>query len=412
MRAAAKKLSPDFWLFTATIVLVVVGVLIVFDASFARAADRGVPDPWYYVKKQMMFAAIGFVGLFLAMRIHPRAIRKATKVFLLVSIALLAAIILVPGIGKSMNGAARWIPIGPFHLQPSEFAKLAIVMYLADQFAAGGLKMRRLESLLPHLGVVAVVAGLVLVEPDMGTAMATIFTTAVMLYVAGVKKRHLFAMAGVGAVLAAIVIAIEPYRLDRVYTWLNPWKDYYGNGYQIIQSLIGLGTGGVFGRGLCEGRVKFFIPAPHTDMIGATVAEEAGFVGMLVLLGLFLLFTYRGLCIGHKAKSPYMSLLAIGLTSMISVQALMNIAVFSAAMPMTGVPLPFISYGGSYLLAMLFGAGMVLSVSQHQNETMEEPESEKYESRHHGRRDRGTYISCTEYRPTTGGSRRRTPVRR
>lgn len=411
MKAAARKLPPDFWFFVAVVVLVAGGVLMVFDASYARAGDRGMGDAWYFVKRQMVYAAVGFLGLFVAMKIHPGKLRKITNTLIGISFGLLI-LVMVPGLGKSIGGAARWIPLGPFHLQPSEVAKLAVVLYLAEQMATGGLKVRRFESLFKPIAVVGGISLLVLMEPDMGTAMAIIFTTTIMFFVAGVKKRHMLGLAGIGALLCSLIIAVEPYRLDRVKTWLNPWADPLGDGYQIIHSLIALGTGGFLGQGPCLGREKFFIPAPQTDMIGTTLAEEAGFIGMLVLLGLFILFTYRGLCIGHRAKCPYMSLLAIGLTSMVSIQAVMNIAVFTASMPMTGVPLPFISYGGSYLLAMLFGSGIVLSVSRHLDETVVNTESEAYEGRNNGRRDRRAYLSCTEYRPTTKKRRSRTTLRR
>lgn len=411
MKSASRKVPPDLWFFVATVVLVIAGVILVFDSSFARAADKGTGDAWYYVKRQIIFAGIGFAVLFAAMRTHPRRFRSITKAFLILSVVLLGAV-MVPGLGKSIGGAARWIPLGPFHLQPSELAKLAVVMYLADRLAAKGLRIRNIGMLLPLLLVIGLVAILVLAEPDMGTASSLIFTTGILLYVGGVKKRHIFSLAALGGLAGTLLVLMEPYRLARVLTFLNPGKDYYGAGYQITHSLIALATGGLTGKNFCEGREKFFIPAPQTDMIGATLAEELGFIGMLALLMLFIIFTYRGLSIGHRSKSSYMGLMAIGITSMISVQALINIAVLSASMPATGVPLPFISYGGSHLLVMLLGAGMILSISRHIEEPMEEPELKAYESRYNRRRDRRAYISCTEYRPPAKRVRSRTPVRR
>jgi cell division protein FtsW len=412
MRKAARRQPADIWFFAATVMLVVVGILLVFDSSFARASDKGLSNSWYFVNRQIVFAAIGFFGLFLGMKIHPEKLRAVTKIFMFLSVILLG-VVMVPGVGKSIAGAARWIPIGPFHLQPSELAKLAIILYLADRLSAKGPRIRQIGVLLSHLAVIGLIVLFVLVEPDMGTASSIVFITAAMLYVAGVRKRHMIGLAATGIVMGGLMIAIEPYRMQRVLTFLDPSKDYYGSGYQITHALMALATGGVTGTGLCEGREKFFIPAPQTDMIAATLAEEAGLIGMLILLGLFIFFTYRGLCIGHKAKSPYMGFLAIGITSMISLQAIMNIAVFSASMPATGVPLPFISYGGSHLLVMLFGAGIVLSVSRHLEEQMKEPELEAYENRCNRRRDRRAYLSCTEYRSSArGGRRRRTPVRR
>lgn len=410
MRAATKQ-PADFWFFASVVMLVIVGILLVFDSSFARAGDRGMQDAWFFVKRQMLWAAIGFLGLMVAMRIHPAKFRAISKISVLAAIGLLC-MVMVPHVGKSIAGAARWIPIGPFHLQPSEVAKLAIVFYLADRLASKGLRIKTPVTLIPEIAVVGLVAMLVLIEPDMGTASMIIFTTAVMLFVAGVRKRHIFSAAGIMGLLGYIFVRIEPYRMERVTTFLHPGKDYYGSGYQIIHSLIAQATGGLTGLGFCEGREKFFIPAPQTDMIGATLAEEAGFIGMLVLLALFVLFTYRGLSISHRAKSSYMSLLATGITSLISLQALTNIAVLTSSIPATGVPLSFISYGGSYIMVMLFGAGIVLSVSRHVDEPGKEPELEDYESRSHRRRNGRAYIPCTEYRTGTGRVRRRTTVRR
>jgi len=408
---AAKKHPPDFWFFVATLVLVVIGVLMVFDSSFARAADHVLRDPWFYVKRQIVYAAIGFLGLFAAMRTHPLRFRAITKIILLVSIALLGAVML-PKVGKSIGGAARWIPLGPFHLQPSELAKLALVMYLADRLAANGLRVRTFAALVPHLAIVVLVAGLVLAEPDMGTAVAVVLATGIMLFISGARKRHLAYLTSAGGLMAGILVAIEPYRLERVMTFLHPGRDYYGSGYQITHALIAVATGGLSGVGLCEGREKFFLPAPQTDMIGPTLGEEAGFIGMIVLLAFYVLFTYRGLTVGHRSKSQYTSLLAIGITSMISVQAVMNVAVFTASMPATGVPLPFISYGGSHLVVMLFGAGMVLSVSRHVDESIPEPEAERYENRHNRRRDRRAYLPGALHRAPAKGTRGRTPVHR
>ncbi|HOK55110.1 MAG TPA: FtsW/RodA/SpoVE family cell cycle protein, partial [Armatimonadota bacterium] len=301
------KQPADFWFFAATILLVVVGILLVFDSSFARAGDSGLNDPYYFVKRQIVYAAIGFLELLAMMKISPEKYRSATIIMLAISLILLA-LVLVPGVGKSIAGARRWIPIGPFHLQPSELAKLALVMYLADRLAAKGLRIRNLSILVPNVLVVGLIAGLIIVEPDMGTASAVVFTAAAMFYAAGVKKRHMIGLVGIGALFSVVMILIEPYRLQRVITFLEPGKDYYGSGYQVTHALIAVATGGLTGVGLCEGREKFYLPAPQTDMIGPTLAEELGFIGMLFLLGLFILFTYRGLCIGHKAKSSYMGL--------------------------------------------------------------------------------------------------------
>ncbi len=411
MSVAVRKEPPDYWFFAATILLVIVGVILVFDASYARAADIGEGDSWFFVKKQIVFAIIGILAMFVAMRIHPKRLRSLTYIAAFLAAVLLVAV-RIPGIGKCIGGGWRWIPLGPFHLQPSEFAKLAVVMYLAHILASKGLRMRNFWLLATRLLLVGLLAGLVMAGPDMGTTAAILLTTIAMLFAAGVRKRHLAAMVLVGLGLVSALIFTSPYRTERVMVFLNPSRDYYGSGYQITHSLIAHGTGGLTGQGFCEGREKRFIPAPETDMVVATLAEEGGFVGMMALLGLFVFFTGKGLSIAHRAKSSYMKLLAIGITSLIGLQALMNIGVATASIPATGVPLPFISYGGSYLIVMLFAAGIVLSISQHQNEQMDEPELRRYENHCNRRRDRRASISCVEYRPRTKTSRSRTPVRR
>ncbi len=405
-----RKQSFDYLFLTLTMVLVVVGVWLVFDSSFARAADLKTGDAWHYVKLQVIYAVAGGLALLLGANLHPKFFRTITTTFLWGSVLLLA-FVMVPGIGKSIAGSSRWIPIGPFHLQPSEVAKLALVLYLADELANKGLRIRNPERLVRSLIPIVFIVGLVVIE-DLGTATVAALTTAVMLFVAGVKKRHMLALGGVGAALGALMIAVEPYRLARLASFINPLASYNGGGYQISHSLFALATGGFSGLGFCEGREKFYIPAPQTDMIGATLGEEFGFIGMVALLGLFVWFAARGLSIAHKAKSPYMSLLALGITSMIAFQALVNIAVITSSIPATGVPLPFISYGGSHLIIMLFGVGIVLSVSRHTEEKMEEPEQGEHESSRHRRRDRRAYLSCTEYRPAAKGTRRGTSVRR
>lgn len=405
-----KSSSVDYWLLIITLILVVGGILLVFDSSFARAADRRSGDSWYFVKLQIGYALAGFIALYAAASCHPKTIRFFSKIALYVSLALLA-LVLVPGIGKSIAGSSRWIQIGPFHLQPSEMAKIAIVMYLADVLASQGLRIRRPKNLLTALAPVAVVLMLVVVE-DLGTTGVAVLTGAIMLFAAGAKKRHLFGTGAVCALGATVMVMIEPYRLARILSFLNPLATYDGGGYQISHALFALAAGGIRGIGLCEGREKFFIPAPQTDMIVATLAEEAGLIGMLALLGLFIWFISRGLTIAKDARSPYMNLLALGVTAVIAVQALINIAVVTASIPATGVPLPFISYGGSHLIMMLFGVGMVLSVSRHLDEQMPEPEQGEYESRRHGRGNGRSYISCTEYRPPTKRTRSRSAVRR
>jgi len=395
--------------------LVAIGVVLVFDASFAQAAEMRLTghDSWYFVKRQLAFAIAGMLGLLLAMRADLSFYRKLVPYAMVATIGLLVAV-LIPGIGDGANGAARWIKVGPVKLQPSELAKLAVVLYLADALARQNKRVRYLgRGVVWHLLWVGVIAGLVLLEPDMGTAVVLTGIAFVMLFAAGALKRHLFGLGAFGMAGAAVLAAIEPYRWERIKVFLNPLSDYYGSGYQIVHSLIALATGGVRGVGLIEGREKYYLPAAHTDFIFATVAEEAGLIGGLILLAVFAYYTYRGLQIARDCRSTYGTLLAAGMTSVVAVQTVINVGVVASLVPATGVPLPFISYGGSSLFVALVSAGILLSVSRNLNEQMVE-DAEANESSIDWGRHRGTYISRPVRRAGLPGERRivRDTVRR
>lgn len=393
MRKEARLAAPDIGVLSAVVVLLLVGVLLVFDASYAKTGDAKWAnfDIWYMVKRQLIFAVVGVGFMFLAASLRLATLIKYTLPLLLVSLVLLVAV-LIPGIGRMVNGAFRWIPLGPFNLQPSEIAKVAVVLYLAGIFAQRKMLVRKLNAgwLAPG-AIVAIIAGLIFIEPDLGTTIAIVATCFIMLYAAGAKKRHLLGVFASGVGLAGAAVLFEPYRLQRIWVWLNPWKDPYGDGYQVIHSLLALGTGGLRGVGLCEGREKLYIPAASTDFIMATLGEEAGLIGCVLLLALFLFLTYRGLDVARRSKSAYGNLLAVGLSSIIGMQAIINVAVVSASIPATGVPLPFISYGGSSLISMMIAAGLLLAVSRQTNVELEE--RELYEGSIDGRRNGRSHIS-------------------
>jgi cell division protein FtsW len=371
-----KKAKPklglvDPWVFLPVFALVVIGVWLVFDASYAKAADYSWTnkDPWYFAKKQIVSALIGICVMYVVSKVRIDTLAKLAKALVVASVMLLV-LVMVPGIGYKANGAWRWFKFFGFTLQPSEIAKLALVIYLADFLSQKKSVVHRIDSrwALPAVAVGAI-ALLVLKEPDMGTTIAIIATCMAMLFAAGAKKSHLALMMGAGVFLAWVAVKLEPYRLGRMDVWREPWSHRYGDGYQIVHSLIALGTGGVVGVGLCEGREKLYIPAASTDFIFATVGEEAGLIGCLVVLALFLFFIYKGLDVARRAKGSYANLLAVGVTSMIGLQALINVAVVSSSIPATGVPLPFISYGGSSLILTLAGVGILLAVSRHGSES-------------------------------------------
>lgn len=386
MRAKQEALKPpDVYLMGIVLTLVGVGVLLVFDASYARMADAkwANNDIWYMAKRQLVYAAIGLLVMFAASRTRLTTLLKATVPLLVLSFLLLVAVLLV---GTEINGAKRWLKAGPVCFQPSELAKLALVLYLAGVLAQRKMRVRRMSmGWAAPLCVIATTLLLIFAEPDLGTTLALAGACFLMFYAAGAMKRHLFlAIGGVGG-LCWLAVRMAPYRLERIRVWLDPWRDPYGEGYQIIHSLIALGTGGLRGVGLCEGREKLYIPAASTDFIFSTLGEEAGFVGGLLVLALFVLFVYRGLDIGRRCKSTYPNMVAVGVTSAVGLQALINIAVVSAAIPATGVPLPFVSYGGSSLVSMLAGVGILLAVSRQVNVTLDDREI--YENSFDGWRD-------------------------
>jgi len=360
-----KPKSPDFILFFAVIALLGLGVIMVYSAS-AVSAQVNFADSYYFLKRQLLWTFLGICAMLFTLSVDYHVWRNLAKPILLVTIILLI-LVLVPGLGRVVNGARRWLGFGSVYLQPSEFAKLGMVLFCAASLSLRQDKITRFRAgLLPHLLILCLVFGLILKEPDLGTALAIAGTVFIMLFTAGAKISHLVAlgMVGVAGIVAAIIA--EPYRLRRLLAFSNPWADPLDAGYHIIQSLYALGSGGLFGVGLGRSREKFlYLPEPHTDFIFAILGEELGFIGTATVLLLFFLFAWRGLKVALAAPDIYGSLLAAGLTSMIVLQALMNIAVVTASMPVTGIPLPFISFGGSALILTLSGVGILLNISRY-----------------------------------------------
>ena len=385
---ADTKRSPDIWLFAITVALLVIGIFMVFDASYARAGQGRLTggDSYYFVKRQAVFAVIGLLAMFIAQRIPYWWLKRYTAIFLLLGIIGLG-LVFVPGIGRSANGAARWVGRGALSFQPSEFAKLALVLYLAHRVSRTKINIRDFwGGLAPALVPIGIIGALVIAEPDMGTTVITCVTGVILIYIAGARKSHMALIVTGGLILGGILIAIEPYRVARLLVFLNPFADYSGSGYQICRSLIALGSGGPFGVGLCEGREKqFYLPAEHTDFIVSVLGEEAGLIGMLVLSALFLLFAIRGFQIAKKTGDNFGKFLATGITCLIAGQALLNMLVATSSVPATGVPLPFISYGGSSLALNLMIVGILLGISQY-------PNGGEDEDRPYRRRNRGSRV--------------------
>lgn len=359
-----KKNEPiDFILFSTILLLVVIGVVMVFSASsYSTSNNSNINDSMFYLKKQALWATLGLGCMIIAMKTDYHELKKYTKLVLLVTIVLLFAVFAFPPI----NGARRWIPLGFASIQPSEIAKYAVVLYLAYSIEKKGEKIKAFwYGVVPYLLVAGFFAGMVLAEKNLSIAAVIMGVTLIILFVAGARIPHLAGLLCVVIPAGVAGIAFEDYRRKRFLSFLDPWQDPRGDGYQLIQSLLALGSGGLFGTGLGQSRQKsFWIPEPHTDFIFAIIGEELGLIGCAAIVLLFMIFIWRGIVTASRAKDKFGKLLATGVTAVIAIQAIINMAVVTGSMPVTGVPLPFISYGGSSLIFNLIAMGVLLNISR------------------------------------------------
>ena len=357
----AKKLAFDRVLFTAIVLLVTLGMVMVYSASAAQARGQAL-NP--YLLRQGLAAVLGFGLMLAAMHVDYRRLREPLAVWglLLGVIGLLVLVLL----GPELNATRRWLFVGPVTFQPSELAKLALVVYLAYQLEKKQERVSTSELLLPAALVTGLLAGLILIEPDLGTAVLLVATAGTMLFLAGLAWRHILVAGGILVPLVALAIAAAPYRRQRLLAFLDPERDPLGSGFQVIQSLIAVGSGGLVGRGPGESLQKlYFLPYPFTDFIYAIVAEELGFVGAVGVVALFAVVLWRGVRAGLAAPDAFGRYLAWGLTSVLVLQALINMSVVLGLFPTKGMPLPFLSYGGSSILVTLLLCGILLNLSQH-----------------------------------------------
>ncbi len=360
-----KKLTPDLWLFGVVVALCSVGVVMVYSASAVIAAER-FHDPLFFLKKQFFWAVLGFGCLWCTMRLDYRRLERFVGPLLVVSLVLLV-LVLVPPFGQEINGTRRWFRGGPLSFQPVELAKFSVVLYLASFLARRRELMWSFgQGLLPPLLVASLMAGLTIVQPDLGNSLALIILTLALCYLAGARGQHMMAIGLAALPAIGLLIAMKPYRWRRMLAFVNPWDDPQGSGFQIIQSFLALGSGGWFGLGLGESKQKlFYLPEPYTDFIFAIIGEELGLVGAAAVVGLFAVLIWRGLRIGLRAPDAFGGYLALGLTIMLATQTLVNLGVVTGALPTKGLPLPFVSFGGSALLMTMFSAGVLLNISQH-----------------------------------------------
>jgi cell division protein FtsW len=352
-------------LLTATLCLLALGALMVFSASSAKSLlAEGGGDGFYYLKRTALFAGIGLVVMRFASIKGVQVVRALTPALLALSIFLLLAVLL-PGVGSTVNGAQRWLGAGLFQFQPSELAKFAIILYGAHLLAARPKRVRTLEGLMPYLLVVGLAALLIARQPDLGSATVLSFAVCCVLFAAGVRPRTLAPVGAVIAIAGVAMIAMNPYQQERLTGFLNPGADSTGAGFQGNQATIAVGSGSVLGVGLGESVQKAsYLPEAHTDMIAAVLGEETGLAGMVVLIGLFGMFGYAGFRAAHRARDRFSKLLAAGLTSLIMAQAAVNLFAVLGLAPLTGVPLPFVSYGGTSLVITLAAAGLILNVAR------------------------------------------------
>src|SRR5215208_4197208 len=364
--ARAKKPQPleHRLLLTATFCLLAGGAVMVYSASSARTLLQGQGDGTAYLVKYVAYGAVGLVAMHVLSRHGLTAARRYSPVFLLFAFLLLLAVLL-PGIGLRINGARRWLGAGALTFQPSEVMKLALVLHTAVVLGAKPKLARSLKGVAgPILGVGGAAILLIMGQPDLGTALVICFTLAAMLVAAGLPLRQLGLVAGVGAFLILVFALIDPERTSRLTTFMNPWADASGAGFQAVQGQIAIGSGGLFGLGPGQSVQKiFYLPEAHTDFILAVIGEELGFAGVSALLCLYGMIGYAGLRTARNAKGAYAKLLAGGLTSLILCQALLNVYAVLGLAPLTGVPLPFISSGSTSLIVLLCSMGLLLNVA-------------------------------------------------
>jgi cell division protein FtsW len=359
----AKKLSTDLTLLAVTMALLGFGLVMVWSSSSALAQER-YGSPYYFLVKQAAWAVIGLAAMVAALRLDYRSLRRPGVVYSVVAAATICLIVVL--FLRPVNDTHRWIRLGALSFQPAELAKLAIVLFLAYHIERRGDRMNEFQTLFPALLLLGWFGFLIFIQPDLGTAFTLVLTGGVMLYVAGVRLRYFAALAIPAVAVLYQAIMSVAWRRGRILTFLDPWSDPRGAGYQIIQSLIAVGTGGLTGVGVMEGRQKlFYLPYPYSDFIYAVIGEELGMIGTLAVLLAFVVLLWRGLRAGWNAPDDFGRFLAAGLTLSIVLQAFINISVTLGLLPTKGIPLPFISAGGSSLLFALIGIGLVANVSQH-----------------------------------------------
>lgn len=354
----------DFWILITVLLLLALGVSMVYSAS-SYYASRKFGNKEYYLIRQLIWATIGIVAMLVVSRIDYRRLAQFSPILMLVSIILLI-LVRIPGIGSNVNGAWRWFNFGFMSFQPSEMVKLSLILFFSFSLSKKNDILQYFwKGLVPYLLIIGVIDALLMLQPHYSATILVTGVAVIILFVAGAKIWHLVLLAIPVIPLGIYFILTEEYRLKRLLTFLDPFKDPTDAGYQIINSLYAIGSGGIFGKGIGQSVQKhLYIPEPHTDFIFSIAAEELGFIGATTILLLFLVLIWRGIRIAMHAPDTLGSLIAVGLTSLISLQVIVNVAVVTSSMPVTGMPLPFFTAGGSSLAFLLVGIGMLLNISR------------------------------------------------
>ncbi len=356
----------DLVLFTTILIISIFGVVMVYSSSYVWAEYK-FNDPFKYVKNQGLFLIIGLILMIGVSKIDYKFYyQNANKI--LIGTIILLILVLIPGIGKVRNGSRSWFGIGSFGVQPSEMAKLALVIFTSKYISNNQKNLKQIiKYVLPILGVTLFIFGLIMLQPDFGTGVIIVMTILGVLFVGGVPISLFIKAIVVGIIGIVILILAAPYRLKRILSFLNPWSDPLGSGFQIIQSLYAIGPGGLFGYGFLNSRQKhFYLPEPQTDFIFSIISEEFGFMGVIIVSSLFLIIIYRTFKIAFQANNLFSKLLAFGLGFGLAFQAILNLMVVVGLIPVTGVTLPFLSYGGSSLLITMVSIGIILNISRYE----------------------------------------------
>ncbi len=346
------------------LILLCVGIVMIYSAS-AIYAYENLGDSSYYLKRHLLYVAIGFCCCLFAMSVDLEKLRKLAKPLLLFSFVLLL-LVLVPGIGRVAGGARRWLHVGFLSFQPSELAKFALILYTADFLTRKRLELRSFtRGFLPVLMVMGAVCVLILAQPDLGTVVAIIAVCFVMFFVAGIRLSHILSLILTALPAAYLLVFNVPYRRNRILAFLNPWRDPQGAGFQIIQSLVAFGSGGFFGAGLGQGKQKLlYLPAAYTDFVFSIIGEELGFLGAAAIVILFILFLIYATRISLKARTTFGRLFSFGLLSCLMFEAIVNMGVATSLLPTKGLPMPFLSYGGTSLIFNMINVGLILNIGR------------------------------------------------